>query len=80
MPFLSPNPVCVIFYLDYSHVDLYDHILNCQKIMSSMITGNGVEQTTEMRYAELPEIFEDSEKVGSYWYTLAVRKPGVRHC
>ena len=42
--------------------------------MPSLINGNSVEQIAEMRYAELPEIFEDSEQVGSDWYTLAVRK------
>jgi hypothetical protein len=42
--------------------------------MPSLINGNSVEQTAELRYAELPEIFEDSDQVGSDWYTLAVRK------
>lgn len=40
-------------------------------IMPSMINGSDVHQH-DMKYSELPGIFEDSAQVESDWYTLAV--------
>lgn len=43
--------------------------------MPSLIKDIGVEDTSKMRYAKLPDIFEDSTQVGSDWYTLAAITP-----
>jgi len=41
--------------------------------MPSLTNGTGaVSHTPKMRYAELPDLFEDAQQVGSDWYTLSV--------
>jgi hypothetical protein len=42
--------------------------------MPSVFAGSGAETppAEKMRYAELPEIFDDSQQVESDWYVAAV--------
>jgi hypothetical protein len=42
--------------------------------MPSMVNGSDGHHH-DMKYSELPEIFEDSAQVESDWYTLAVPFP-----
>jgi len=43
-------------------------------MMPSLTNGTGVDEVT-MRYSVLPDFFDDSQQVGSDWYTLSVSTP-----